>query len=100
MSAPTPPAPTPIPPIAPSSNNPSPPAPTLEKVPEELLIKLHDANQRFSEARHHREEAIDSSSPETTERDKAHQEMLDAERTVEEVTDEIDTSLHPPQQNT
>ena len=67
-----------------------------EKVPEEHLKELHQANERFSAARHHREEAIDSSSPETTERDKALQEMLDAEKTVEDVTDEIERDLHPP----
>ena len=66
-----------------------------EKVPETHLNELHKANERFSAARHHREEAIDSSSPETTERDKAQQEMLDAEKTVEEVTQEIDRDLHP-----
>jgi hypothetical protein len=71
----------------------SPPAPP-EKVPEELLSKLHDANERFSEARHHREEAIDSASPETATRDKAMDEVREAEKTVEEVTDEIDRDLH------
>jgi chromosome segregation ATPase len=66
-----------------------------ETVPEELLEKLHEANQRFSSARHHREEAIDSASPETFERDKAAQEIRDAEANVEKVTDEIDRDLHP-----
>ena len=66
-----------------------------EKVPEAHLKELHQANERFSAARQRREEAIDSSSPETTERDKAQQEMLDAEKTVEEVTQEIDRDLHP-----
>jgi ribosome recycling factor len=64
-------------------------------VPEAHLKKLHEANERFSAARHHREEAIDSASPETTERDKAMDEVREAEKTVEEVTDEIDRDLHP-----
>ena len=66
-----------------------------EKVPEEHLKALHEANERFSAARHQREEAIDSSSPETTQRDKAQKEMLDAEKTVEEVTEKIERDLHP-----
>jgi hypothetical protein len=66
-----------------------------EKVPEEHLKELHQANERFSAARHHREEAIDSSSPETTERDKAQQEMRDAEEKVEAVSQEIERDLHP-----
>jgi len=73
---------------APSSIEPPP------TVPEELLNKLHEANQRFSQARHHREEAIDAPTPETTERDQAKQEMRDAETQVEEVTEEIERDLH------
>lgn len=66
-----------------------------EQVPEEHLQALHEANERFSAARHQREEAIDSSSPEPTERDKAQKEMLDAEKIVEEVTEKIERDLHP-----
>jgi len=79
----------------PTPANAAPPPPAPEKVPEELLSKLHEANQRFSEARHHREEAIDSASPETADRDKAMDGVREAEKTVEEVTDEIDRDLHP-----
>jgi hypothetical protein len=64
-------------------------------VPGELLEKLHEANQRFSSARHHREEAVDAPTPETFERDKAVQEVRDAEANVEKVTEEIDRDLHP-----
>ena len=64
-----------------------------QKLPDELLDKLHDANERFDSARRHREEAIDSSSPETTGREKAGQEFLEAEKGIEEVIREIDRDL-------
>ena len=70
------------------------PPPSPEKVPDELLGKLHEANQRFSAARHRREEAIDAPSPEETDRENAKREMREAEKAVEGVTEEIDRDLH------
>jgi hypothetical protein len=68
-----------------------------EQVPQELLNKLHDANQHFSEARHHREEAVDSASPETGPREKAIDAVNDAEKELEDVTDQIERDLNGPQ---
>jgi hypothetical protein len=69
------------------------PSSAAETVPEELLRKLHDANQRFSIARRHREEAMDEPTPEDAGREQAAQQMREAERKVEEITDEIDRDL-------
>jgi hypothetical protein len=65
-------------------------------VPQELLNKLHDANQHFSEARHHREEAIDSASPESGFREKAVEEVNKAEKELEDITDQIEEDLNKP----
>jgi hypothetical protein len=62
-------------------------------VPDELLKKLHEANELFSAARHHREEAIDEPTPESTGREAAAAELRDAEKRVEDVTAEIDRDL-------
>ena len=79
----------------PQPQNPSAPEQSPEKVPDETLDKLHEANQRFSAARHHREEAIDAPSPEDVGRERAVQEFRDAEANLEQVTEEIDRDLHP-----
>jgi hypothetical protein len=78
-----------------SEDNSPPPTPPL-KVSEDLLKKLHEADQQFSAARHRREEAIDEATPESTNRDAAAAELRDAEKRVEDVTEEIDRDLHPP----
>jgi len=79
-------------PIAPANSET--PTPQLEPVPGEMLDKLHEANERFSTARHHREDAIDDSSTEVGPRERAAQEFRDAEKAIEEVTEEIDRDLH------
>jgi hypothetical protein len=74
----------------------SPKPPDAHKVPEELLQKLHEANERFSAARERREKAMDEPTPEETNRERAQQEMLESEQAVEKVTDEIDRDFERP----
>lgn len=67
-----------------------------KNISEELIEKLHEANQHFSEAKEHLENAIDST-------EYSHQEMIDkrseelraAERNVEEITEKIEKVLEP-----
>ncbi|MDB5293030.1 MAG: hypothetical protein JWL69_4271 [Phycisphaerales bacterium] len=61
-----------------------------EKVPDELVNQLHDANERFHSAKEQLEEVMDDSEYDHQTRVQAGTDKLrDAEREVEEVTEKI-----------
>jgi hypothetical protein len=69
---------------APSPNS------TPHRIPEDLLAQLHAANERFSVARRHVEEAMDDSEYSHQKRvDEKELELRDAERELEEITRKI-----------
>jgi hypothetical protein len=62
-------------------------------VDPELIKKLHDANEQFSRARHHVEKALEAEVNVQTERERALDEIAEAEKTVEETEAKIEKDL-------
>ena len=75
-----------------------PPPPTasdaIPPVPRELLDELHDATKHFGDAKEKRERAVDAATYETGSRDEAVEEVREAEKHVEHVTEKSDTILN------
>ena len=67
------------------------------QIPEELLQKLHDATERFHQAKKSLDTATSASEFHHQQSiDKATEELRTAERQVEEITMQIHGSLKPP----
>ncbi len=67
------------------------------KVPDDLLQKLHAANQQFHEAKELLEQTVGDANEDHQKRvDQAQEQLRVAEREVEKVTMEIQGSLKPP----
>lgn len=62
-------------------------------VPPELIEQLHEANEQFSRARQHVDQAIDAEINCLEERDRASHEVHDAEQVLEEMDKKIDKEL-------
>ncbi len=58
-------------------------------VPPELIDELHQANQKFSEARKHAEQAIDAASESLGRRGETARELREAEEAVEKADQKI-----------
>jgi len=77
-----------------SEQNPTdqPDAPS-EGVPPQLIQQLHEANEQFSRARQHVDQAIDAEINCLEERDRASHEVRDAERVLEKLDEKIGKEL-------
>lgn len=76
--------------------SPSPPHPPHQRVPDELLQKLHDANQKLHESKEHLERQMAGTEFRHQERvNEAEGRFRSAEREIEEVTDQIEPYLAP-----
>lgn len=65
-----------------------------ERVPEELIQNLHEANKGFHDARTHLEEALDGTEPRHQERvDDAGEKFNRAEQTVEDADAKIRAAI-------
>ena len=67
-----------------------------EQVSPELMEQLHTATEEFGSARKRLEEAMDAPTPEPEPRKHAHDEMLEAEQKIEDVSAQIHEVLKIP----
>lgn len=83
---------------SPTPGRPAPPSQTShQRVPDELLQKLHEANQRLHESKEHLERQMAGTEYRHQERvDEAENRFRSAEREVEEVTKQIEPYVTPP----
>jgi hypothetical protein len=81
-------------PAKPVAQHPDEPAPE-NGVPPTLIHQLHDANEKFSRARQHLEEAFGAEVNPLTERDRATAEVHDAELEIEKIEQQIENKLQP-----
>jgi hypothetical protein len=75
-------------------SKPTPPPPKHQRVPEDLIQQLDEANIQFHEGKEHLEAELDSFEPDRQHRlDRRRAELQEAERRLEEVSKKIHENI-------